>query len=345
MALRETVAALFSKRTSDTNDRSSVMVAVNDAGFYESGFKVRPTSPATLQVTVDAGLGWFNDNLPISGFSGITGLDDPSRFKPLVLTTLETIVVPAADPVNPRIDIVEVRLNRLVGDPTSRDVLNPSTGIFAPASVNKTLSYSNSPASVNGAGGINYKTGTPAGVPVAPSVSAGYVKISEVRVEALVATIAENKIKDLRNILLPANNQYIVSCFSAGAGINRINTPPGVLLTQLNGPGQIRTIAAFAGSPAPRLGPLSAVPVNINTLLSPLQVNDFGVAVVDTAAGLVPISLISPVASVPIKQSDFAAATPPLQVAIGQPFAWVSYQPGTADATIPNFYTSMSLSR
>ena len=60
-------------------------------GFIGEGFKVRPTSPASMTVTVTAGLGWFYDPTdPLVIAQDITGLryqgtNDASPFRPLVL--------------------------------------------------------------------------------------------------------------------------------------------------------------------------------------------------------------------------------------------------------------------
>jgi len=167
---------------------------------------VTPTSPESMGVNVSLGLGYQDDPSDVpSGIGGVSGLDDLSEFKPLYLTSVQTLTVPGADPTNPRVDIVEVKFNRDLGNPLSRDVLNIVTGQFVPTIVQKTLSFClDGLTSVNGSQPINYKTGTPAGSPTPPAVDAGYIKIAEIRVEALSTTVPATKITDFRSVLFPA---------------------------------------------------------------------------------------------------------------------------------------------
>jgi hypothetical protein len=183
-------------------------------GFLGDGFRVTEASPAAMSVVVNDGLGFMvdatlNDTDIGSGLTpGILGADDNQRMHPLPLSSAQTINVPVAAP-NPRIDIVEVKLDRRLQDPTSRQILDPATGLFSALAVNKTLAFDlDGRTGVNTTGGdsttgIAYKTGTPAGVPVAPATSTGYVKIAEVLVDAGAASIAQNKITDVRPVLAP----------------------------------------------------------------------------------------------------------------------------------------------
>jgi len=182
------------------------------AGFMGDGFKVRAQSPSpTMEVVVGRGQGWQNDpSGNAANIGGLLGLNDSERFKPLPLETDQTLSVPAADPSNPRVDIVEVRYDRRLENPLSRDILNLGTGNFDPATVMKTLAWMlDSRTSVNGSAAINYKTGTPAGSPVAPTVTSGYMKIAEVLVGAGVGSIAQNKIIDARSVLAPGGVQTV----------------------------------------------------------------------------------------------------------------------------------------
>jgi len=230
--MRDLLKYLYAGRTAAAN--RNLLAA---SGFLGDSFQVRAESPASMNVTVRAGYG-FQDNtgdVPVA-IGSITGLDDRSSYKPLVLSATQTIAVPAADPTNPRIDIVEVAYDRYLTDSLSRDILNTGTGQFVATLVDKTLAWlQDGRTSVNGAAKINYKTGTPAGSPAAPSTTAGYIKIAEVRVDALATSIAANKIKDLRKMLFPGGIGRIsgtVTMPATGGSVlptlSDVQAPPGV---------------------------------------------------------------------------------------------------------------------
>lgn len=232
-ALREALRRELSVRNSISDPTSTPQ-----SGFFGTGFFVKPNSPAAMSVFVSQGLGFLDDPADApSAIGGIVGVNDLSPYKPLSLTTDELINVPASDPGNPRIDIVEVKADRRLMDPTTRDILNPGTGVFGGASVNKTLAFNqNGRSSVNGSGSINYKTGTPAGVPVAPATTAGYTKIAEIDVPAASTTIIGSRIRDLRRMIWRdgigrASMKISVPSNTAGftvATISELVAPPGV---------------------------------------------------------------------------------------------------------------------
>lgn len=177
-------------------------------GFLGAAYKAVPNSPAGMSVLVSAGLGLANSPADVpSAIGGIVGLDDLCAIKPLVLNAPQTFAVPANGSGNPRIDIIEVKVDRRAENPTSRLIYNAGTGAFDPTSVNKTLAFSHDgrlgtvadPASSTA--GLSYKTGTPAGVPVAPATTAGYVKIAEINVAAGATSITASEIVDRRPLL------------------------------------------------------------------------------------------------------------------------------------------------
>lgn len=184
-----------------------------------------------MVVTIEPGLGWFNTNVSEAGLIGIGGLDDPSNLKPLWNPVIASVTVPAAAAL-PRIDIVEVRVNRTFGDLSTVDILNPSSFVFTPTpNQYKTLSYAVQGVSVNGVAGVNLKTGTPAGVPVAPTVDAGYVKIAEIYVDSGAPSISNLRIADLRTFLLPGNSGKIllkILCDVTPGTVQVIGCPPGL---------------------------------------------------------------------------------------------------------------------
>lgn len=249
-SLMSSTAHEFAQRASFHTQQANPMVPVGSAAFLSAGFLCQPISPAGLQVTLTAGLGFFNDNTPTLNVGGISGLNAPSVFKPLTLTAAEAINIPAADPSNTRIDIIEVLVTagggRRLADSTSRDILNTQTGTFVPAAVFKTLTYNlNGTSTVNGTVGVApiiYKTGTPSGSPSAPSVDAGYVKIAEVTVGANVSSVSGTNIRDFRVPLLPGG-------YLQGQGLLAVSPSAAQFGSGLGLPAGVCAAATFGGGP------------------------------------------------------------------------------------------------
>ena len=262
--LRDLLMHQFLGRNNATSDISGNPVS----GFIGDGFKVRQASPLGLSVTISAGIG-FQDlaaDIP-AAVGGLVGMDDLCRYKPLALLAPVTIVgIPAGPaPGTNRIDIVEVRMNRVLGNPLSRDILNTTSGVFVPTSVFKTLAMTldgstgtvNDPASSTAA--ISYKVGINAGAE--PSVTAGYVKIATIFSNNgnMTTQVTRGNIIDRRNTLfvgnrmefsasgiMPTAGQPTLSTFSAPAGIEAVVTR-GAALNQFT----LRLIGGGAPTIAP----------------------------------------------------------------------------------------------
>ena len=331
-SLREMLKYLLGVRTAAANPTLTA-----GEGFLGDSFRVGPESPASMNIVVRAGYGFQNNNsdVPVA-ISSITGLDDRSSYKPLVLNAAQTIAVPAADPTNPRIDIVEVAYDRYVTDSLSRDVLDTGTGQFVATLVNKTLAFlQDGRTSVNGAAKINYKTGTPAGSPAAPSTTAGYIKIAEVRVDALATSIAENKIKDLRKVLSEGGRGHRVSGLISLA---MTGSPPTVTIWHLIAPPgfNIAILPGYAGAGNTRYAKVYIVGGNIS------QASCRAVATVTSGLDYLNNTLIrscevgTEVGAVDSAiQTWLAAASVPGAVvaAIGQPYAAAVLSPKQYDGT------------
>ena len=202
---REFIQRLFGYRSLTTPNSGSNL----PQGFISDGFKADPG--AGMQVILRAGEGMMDGtgDQP-TNINAANNLNDQHPLKPLVLSAPEAITVPAADPANPRWDIIEAKYDRQVLNPTSRDILNTGTGIFTPGIVDKDLVFDLAGLStVNGAGPINYKTGAPAGVPVVPATDAGYMRIGRVWVPAAAASIVADDIIDDRRLLIPGGGVRI----------------------------------------------------------------------------------------------------------------------------------------
>lgn len=187
------------------------------SGFFADSFLVGPHVAPNMSVIVSPGLGYIDapGDVP-SAIGGVLGLDDLSPYKPLVIIGAQTIAVDASPVAGQnRIDVLEVKVDRRLENPSSRDVLDnnplsPTYLQFVPGLINKTLSFvldGRSARVVTPAAsttGIGYKVGAaaPAGTEVAPATTAGYVKIAEIHVVGGVTTILAGAITDTR-LLLP----------------------------------------------------------------------------------------------------------------------------------------------
>jgi len=207
-----------------TSNGSDLALMVPVSGFYGSSFKVYPNQVAAngfVYINPGTGLQYLPGTTP-SAINGVIGLDDPSAFKPLILTSNASewgagIAVPAAPGgTNGRVDIIEVRANMLVNNPSSRDVLQPVSGAFAPQVLNKTLQWplDNTTAFIGptdtATTAIAYKTGT-VGVPASstnptgltvPPTDPGYIKLAQIFVYGTNTTFGADLITDSRGLLL-----------------------------------------------------------------------------------------------------------------------------------------------
>lgn len=179
-------------------------------GFFGDGFMVRQNSPAGLSVRVAPGIGFAYAPADVpSAVGGISGVDDTSNYKPLVLLSEAVISGIPAGPTAPnyRYDIIEVRTNRAAGNPLSRDVLDPGTGAFVASTVNKNLGYTldgsvgvvNAPADSTAA--ISYKVGVAGLAPSPPTATPGYMIIGSVIVTGGLASITRANLFDVRQVL------------------------------------------------------------------------------------------------------------------------------------------------
>lgn len=192
-------------------------------GFLNASFLVKPTSPTSMNVTVNPGLGFIDaSGDEPSSIGSVASVDDPASLKPLPLLTSQVIAIDAAPSAgNNRIDIIEVTYDRRLMDSNSRDILDPTTGAFAPGLVNKTLGWildgltgrvvTPSPSTAP----IGYKVGAAAtaGSEVAPAVTTGYIKIAEVHlIGGTTTVIASGNLTDERPssglVLIDANNEF-----------------------------------------------------------------------------------------------------------------------------------------
>jgi hypothetical protein len=182
-------------------------------GFLSDGFRPVASSPAGMSVVIQPGIGFiFDGSNPASGIGlpDIEGLDDLSSYVPVVLDGAVTFTVPAApSSPNSRIDLIEVRSNRLQTDITSRLQFNEVTRQFAPKDYFKTLSYlvDGSTGIVTGGGpstaALSYKVGTPGNPGVQPLLTPGYQIVGLVNVGNATTSITGLNLVDSRPLAAP----------------------------------------------------------------------------------------------------------------------------------------------
>lgn len=341
-ALRETFMRLFMGRV---GSGSSDLSGNPPSGFVGDGFKVRQNSPLGLSVKVTLGLGfqWLPGDVP-SSVGGVSGLDDLSPYKPLPLLADAVINGISGGPGagNTRIDIVEVRMNRVVGNATSRRVLNPLTGVFEPNVINKTLAFTldgstgvvTAPALSTAA--IGYKMGIAGVTPAEPAVTPGYVKIASIKISTALAQVTKSEIIDSRLLLAPYGMESFAADFSVPIGVASPPTgvtfrgAPGVemVVTKLTTANNNRFRVWLIGGGAPLGGTMngSIIQPSAAGAFYPLLCagNFTGVLSSGNVADLANVNISSPA-------QTFAEGTPFFATEF-----WVAHQAGgTTDTTIP----------
>lgn len=226
--------------------RSQTLAAsVPYSGFIGDGFRIVPTSPGGMSVQVTPGLGFVYAPLDLPtdiGAPTIEGVHDVCSYKPVWLAAPAQFSVPAPNVGMIRIDIIEVKIDRRLTDSTTRRLLNVDTKAFEDIVVSKTLTFGldgrtgtvSSPS--DSTAGLSLKVGAEhATSPVAPTVTAGYVKLGEVRTIAGVSPIVATDISDVRPLLFPGGvcTASIRFRLQWGGGVpavtvHSVTAPPGI---------------------------------------------------------------------------------------------------------------------
>lgn len=188
------------------------------SGFVGTSFQAIESNPAALSVDLRSGLGFQNDASDIeTDIDGITALDDAESYKPLPLVANLTVPVSTA-PSNPntRIDIIEVRADRLKTNNLSRNIFDTVNEVFDPTLVDKTLEFAldgklgSVQAPADSTAAISYKEGVEGAPGASPATTPGYLKICEIQVGSGVTEINQADITDFRNVLLVGGRQRTV---------------------------------------------------------------------------------------------------------------------------------------
>ena len=232
LAVREFILHTASPRTSVSSD---ILLRNYGARFASDGFKVRPASPFGMSVVVGSGLGVIANSTDVpTDIDSISGLNDTSALKPVVLAESQEFIVPDNAGVLTRIDIIEVAYNRDVTDTQTRDILNQTSGSFLPGAVDKTLSWGldgltgNVVFPASSSEPLSYKRGPATGA--VPPTTSGYTKIAEIVVAPGATTIEESNIADFRKIIGPYG-QIVVAATIQLPNLNV--TSPSQLISNL----------------------------------------------------------------------------------------------------------------
>ena len=226
-------------------------------GFYGDGFQVQPVT-GQLQVQLNAGMGFaYNSGDEPTAIGAIVGLNDLSPLKPIVMMSplIITGIPTAPSTPNTRYDIVEIDYNRYLTDATSVLQLNTTSGVFAPNTVQKTLSFdvdslfSVVPYNAASTSPIGYKYGNAGNPGTVPATTSGYTKIAEILVGSGVTDLEPSGsvgvVNDLRKVLFPTNigdiSFNVTIPYSGGN-----NTPT---LSDVHAPAGV-TVVAVGGTPS-----------------------------------------------------------------------------------------------
>lgn len=169
------------------------LVNRKDDAFFLDSFFVDYVDPT--HVSVRAGLGVQLDSSQVS----------PETTRRLMfLDAASTKVLTAADPTNPRLDIVCVKAARTDQTSESRQVKNFLTEVVAPETVVTQTDW---------LADVQVVAGTPAGSPVAPATPAGYIKIATISVPASTGPSSQSDITDNRT-KMPILDETVINTAS-----------------------------------------------------------------------------------------------------------------------------------
>lgn len=137
----------------------------------------------TMTVTVVAGLALMVD---------ATMVHPDSQYRWCELPLATSVNIPAADPANPRWDVIEIAPGNVTIGPTLVDIWNPATGTFAAAS--RDDEFQPSPT-------LSVRSGTAAASPLFPAGIAGRIPLAYVYVPAAAASLTANDLVHCRPLI------------------------------------------------------------------------------------------------------------------------------------------------
>jgi len=138
-------------------------------------------------LTLNMASGWIGQKNPL--FSTFDGTNPELIMARVELGAGPHFTLDAADVVNPRIDLVQVRLSEVANSSISRDFKDAVTGFLTTQVQNKSKSVQVE---------FSIKVGTPAASPVAPVVDAGWALMAKITVQANATVVATPDLLDMR---------------------------------------------------------------------------------------------------------------------------------------------------
>ena len=192
-------------------------------GFLGYGFKAQSiTGVVGVELIPGMGLQYDNTDTP-SGIDGVTGLNDVSAYKPIVLSDSRQFTTTDASLGNCRRDRLMVKYNRQLMDYASRYQLSGTPPVFAPIDVYNTLTFDLADPAVASVAYLTASATLPSGysfvyrkgnevaytdedsflsAPI-PAEDAGYLTLAVMNVGSGITEITPGHIVDYRPLLLP----------------------------------------------------------------------------------------------------------------------------------------------
>lgn len=183
-------------------------------GFFQDSHFVDFTD--ATHVSVRAGVGIQNDGAQVS---------PESTRRMFYRASAVTLVLAAADPTNPRRDIVVAKANRVTTVSQSRNVKDFVTQVVAPQTLVVETDWQSD---------LQVVTGTPAGSPVDPAVPAGYIKLASILVPATTGPTSQSNITDTRTLMPILENTKIDTSTFVSVPTKAVGTPLKTVLRELD---------------------------------------------------------------------------------------------------------------
>lgn len=332
-------------------DSNTVPAAIRNTGFIGDGFRpVVGANPLSVYLTPGQG---YKDNAggTATDIGGVIGLNDLSPFAPLLLSSLQEI--PISTPPGAgfgRIDLIQVRVNREETDKTTRYLLNPTTQVFAPTAIAKTLSFdlagltgtANAPAPSTT--GIGYKVGVPFAYTNTdsflnfanrPTVDSGYVAVAYVNVQPGAASIGAGDIVDARPLLALDGILRVAANIEFQGGMSgtpsaNIAAPAGV---------RMAVVTPLATPGNPQIADFYLFPGNASVYQPIAEQSQLGLALTDDLQAfddvVMPTAIVTGNVTTALK-NELAGlfAVLPATVAVGTPYIRYRYRFGLRTYTL-----------
>lgn len=193
---------ILNTRERFTSTKYNSQVAIHDRNLQEAmqamlgadvdasgviGGLVVSVQPASMDVLVGKGMGLLLD---------ATKLPPDSQFRWIEVESPITATVAAADPANPRWDVIEILPGVASTGSFARDIFDPALGTFS--SVNVSIEERSNPT-------VQIRSGTPAASPAFPAGTAGAVPLAYILVPAAAVSLPTDGLVHCRPMIRSAH--------------------------------------------------------------------------------------------------------------------------------------------